>query len=426
MAGPTIDLGDPALTRNPYPVYQQMQASCPAFQTSHGTWIVTGFTEVAALVRDTRMAKDFGGLAEILVKRGAAAPTASPLASLFSRWMLFRDPPDHTRLRSLVTKAFTPRIIESKRSEIQQLANQLLDRVASRGSMEAIADFAYLLPFTVIAEMIGLPSEDQPQCRAWTTAVARAMDPVKSDELLAKANDAVVRLRDYVMAEVADRRAHPKNDLLSSLLSVEDGGQTLSEEDLVCNVLLLFGAGHETTMNQIGNALLALLQHPAQMALLRDRPELIPTAVEELMRYDAAVQFVHRWARESISIGDVCIERGSEVLLFIGAANRDPSRFSNPETLDVTRTPNRHLAFGGGAHFCLGSSLARLEMEVALKAVISRFPALALLDGPSPAYKDNLLLRGLERLDLRLHDYAAPAGPGGLASGCPIRKSATG
>jgi cytochrome P450 len=406
-----FDFGDPAFISNPYSAYKLLQAQSPVYRSSSGAWIVTGYQEVAALLRDARMAKDFSGLAEILVKRGESEPAGSPLASEFSRWMLFRDPPEHSRLRGLVVKAFTPRMIASKRAAIEELADSLLDRVAPQGTMEAIGDFAYLLPFTVIAGILGLPSEDQPQLRDWTTAVARAMDPVKPDEVLAKANEAVLHLRAYVSAQVADRRANPRDDLLSSLLAAESDGLRLSEDELISNVLLLFGAGHETTMNQIGNALLALLQHPDQMALLQDRPELIPTAVEELLRYDSAVQFVHRWARESIDVGDVHIESGSEVLLFIAAANRDSSRFSKPDVLDVTRTQNRHLALGGGAHFCLGSSLARLEIEVALKAVINRFPDVALMAERLPVYKDNLLLRGLKRLELSLGGDSAAVCP---------------
>jgi pimeloyl-[acyl-carrier protein] synthase len=400
MTNPSIDLGDPAFLADPYPFYAHLRQVAPVHRGPGGMWLVTGYDEVALLLRDPRMAKALSGLAGSLAGNEESA-TQSPLVAEFGRWMLFRDPPEHTRLRTLVVKAFTPRVIESKRAEIQGLADDLLDRALQKGHLEAIADFAYLLPFTVIAGMLGLPSEDHPQCREWTTAVARAMDPVKSEEQLARANEAVMYLRDYVSTQVEERRARPKDDLLSALLAVEAEGETLSEDELISNVMLLFGAGHETTMNLIGNGLYALLQNPEQLSRLKAEPELISSAVEELLRFDSAVQFVHRWAAAPIEIGGTVIEAGAEVLLFIAAANRDPNKFENPDALDITRRPNRHLAFGGGPHFCLGSALARLEGRVALEAVLSRFRE-ASLAGETAEYKDNLLLRGLKALPVNL------------------------
>lgn len=384
---------------NPYSTYRQLRESRPVYRTESGSWLVSRYEDVVTLLRDPRMAKEAAGLQSTLA-RTQNKGEVSPLASEFSRWMLFKDPPAHSRIRTLVTRAFTPRVVEAMRPQIQETANRLLDEALARGEIEVIRDFAYLLPFTVIAGILGLPTDDHNRLRELTAAIAKAMDPDKTAEEIAVAENAVLEVREYVQDQIAERRLVPKNDLLSALIEAEAEDAKVTEDELVSNVILLFGAGHETSMNLIGNGLFALLQNPDQLLKLRVEPHLIRHAVEELLRFDAPVQLVHRWASDAIEIAQVTIARGDEVLLLLGSANRDPERFEDADRLDVTRRQVRHLSFGAGIHFCLGAALARLEGEIAFEAMLSRLPSPA-LSSDTPDWKHNLLLRGLRTLPLR-------------------------
>ena len=290
--------------------------------------------------------------------------------------MLLQDPPDHTRLRTLVSKAFTPRAIESLRGRIEQMVDALLDVAVDRGEMDLIADLAYPLPASVICEMLGVPLQDRDRLREWSADIARSLDAVivSDPEVIARANAAGVALREYFERLVAERRRAPRADILSGLIAAEEAGDRLSTDELFATVILLFLAGHETTANLIGNGMLALLRHPAELARLRDDPALIESAVEELLRYDSPVQRVSRITTADVVIGDRTIPAGSLAMALLAAANRDPAYFPDPDRLDVARRDNRHLAFGSGIHFCLGAPLARLEGRIVFAALLAPLP----------------------------------------------------
>jgi cytochrome P450 len=294
--------------------------------------------------------------------------------------MLLQDPPDHTRLRTLVSRAFTPRAIEGLHGQIQSIMDGLLDAIVDRGAADLIADFAYPLPVSVINEMLGVPARDRALFRQWSFDIARSLDAIvlPDPDIIARGNAAGAAIGAYFEDLVAERRRAPRADLLSAMIAVEEAGDRLSIEELLATGLLLFLAGHETTTNLIGNGVLALLRHPEELRRLREDPALVESAVEELLRYDSPVQRVSRLVYEDVTLGDRTIPAGSLVLGLLGAANRDPDHFPEPDRLDLRRRDNRHLAFGWGIHFCLGAPLARLEGQLAFRTLLRRLPNLAL------------------------------------------------
>ena len=314
--------------------------------------------------------------------------------------MLFRDPPDHTRLRALVSRAFTPRVVEAMRPHIQEIVDGLLDRVEGARGMDVIEDLAYPLPVTVICEMLGVPTADQDVFKQWSADIARSLDasilPAGS-EVITRGQEAGDALREYFRSLIVVRRKSPQPDLLSALIAAEEQGDKLSEPELVATCVLLLIAGHETTVNLIGNGLLALLRHPAELRALADDPALIQTGVEELLRYDGPVQRTGRMTMADVEIGGRQIPKGSIVAAVIGAANRDPAHFADPDRLDVARRENRHIAFGFGIHFCLGAPLARIEGQVAIGTLLHRMPALKLVSD-TPEWRESSVLRGLKTL----------------------------
>jgi len=316
--------------------------------------------------------------------------------------MLFRDAPDHTRLRALVNRAFTPRIVEGMRGHIQHIVDALVDQVQGARSMDVIADLAYPLPVTVISEMLGVPAADRAAFKQWSSDIARSLDaailPAGSD-VIARGQVARAALGDYFRTLIATRWKNPRADLLSNLIAAEEQGDKLSEEELLATCVLLLIAGHETTVNLIGNGLFALLRHPAEFRALRDHPTLIATAVEELLRYDGPVQRTGRMTMTDVEISGTPIPKGSIVAAIIGAANRDPAQFSDPERLDVARRENRHIAFGFGIHFCLGAPLARVEGQIAIGTLLRRLPALELASA-QPEWRESSVLRGLKALQV--------------------------
>jgi cytochrome P450 len=317
-----------------------------------------------------------------------------------SRNMLDMDPPDHQRLRSLVSKAFTPRLIERLRPRVQAIADGLLDAVQDRGEMDLIDDYAFPLPITVIAELLGVPAEDRDSFREWSdAAVSGNTTQEHLDKVLIPHMQAFT---DYLHALFEEKRKNPKDDLVSALLRAEEAGDKLSEDELLGMVFLLLVAGHETTVNLIGNGVLALLQHPDQLQKLKDDPSLIKPAVEELLRYDGPVETsTERFAREDVRIGETVIPRGEMVLVVLAAADHDPERFADPDELDITRVDNRHLAFGKGIHHCLGAPLARMEGQIAISTLLARMPDLRLKGSPeSLSWRPGLTLRGLRGLPL--------------------------
>jgi cytochrome P450 len=396
---PLFDLGNPAMVDDPYPLLRRLRETEPVHRAPGGYWVFSRYADVARLLPDPRLGKGFHRLATspMAASRGG---TGSPLVAEMSRWMLFQDPPDHTRIRRLVAGAFTPRAVERIRHRTQEIVDGLIDRVAGAGGMDAIEQFAFPLPVTVIAEMLGLPVEDGGMCREWTVTAARVLDPRQTPEQLVQVMEAIGHLSDYIRGIVAARRRNPGDDLLSVLIAAEEQGDRLSEDELVSTVNLLFGAGHETTINLIGNGLLALLRNPGELARLQADPSLVPGAVEELLRYDSPAQLIRRWAHEDLDACGVHVEAGDEILMLVGAANRDPERFPDPEVLDVGRTDVRHVSFGGGPHFCLGAMLARMEAQVAIATLLRRLPGIALAT-EHVEWRPHVVLRGLKTLPVR-------------------------
>jgi cytochrome P450 len=382
----------PEFLADPYPTYHRLRAEDPVHWSPLGFWVLTRYDDVVAVLRDQRFAKE--AMIAAVAARFGIAPGTIGLS------MLDRDPPDHTRLRSLVSKAFTPRVVERLRPRIQQIVDGLLDRVEGKGTMDLIEEFAYPIPVMVICEMLGVPLEDHERFKTWSLDLARGLDsimlPVDS-EVAIRSGIARQGLTDYFRALIRQRRASPRNDLLSALIAAEEAGDKLSEDELLASSILLLVAGHETTVNLIGNGTLALLRHPDQLRRLRENPGLIVGAVEELLRYDGPVQRTARMPSAEATIGGRTIKPGEMVMPFIGAADRDPAQFPDPDRLDIARADNRHVAFGMGIHFCLGAPLARVEGQIAINTLVQRLPKLALAT-ERPEHRQSLTLRGLKAL----------------------------
>jgi pimeloyl-[acyl-carrier protein] synthase len=387
---------DPEFVADPYPTYQRLRAEEPVHHSPLGFWVLTRYEDVVASLRDQRLIKE--PIASFVAARFGMTVPAMGLS------MLDRDPPDHTRLRSLVSKAFTPRVVEGLRPRIQEIVDGLLARGEAKGSIDLIEEFAYPIPVNVICEMLGVPVEDHEQFKGWSLDIARGLDLIMMgpDSELGKRSVAARHgLAEYFRGLIAQRRAAPRSDMLSGLIAAEEAGDKLSENELLATCILILIAGHETTVNLIGNGTLALLRHPDQLRRLRENPTLIGTAVEELLRFDGPVQRTARIPSEDIVIGGHKIPAGDMVMPFIGAADRDPAHFAEPDRLDLGRTENRHVAFGLGIHFCLGAPLARVEGQIALNTLVQRFPKLALATD-TPEFRQSLTLRGLKSLPVTL------------------------
>jgi cytochrome P450 len=387
---------DPEFLADPYPTYHRLRAEDPVHHSPLGFWVLTRYEDVSSVLRDPRFIKE--PLAALVAARfGAEVPRGVGLS------MLDRDPPDHTRLRSLVSKAFTPRVVEGLRPRIQQIVDGLITRAEAAGSIDVIEEFAYPIPVNVICEMLGVPVADHERFKGWSLDIARGLDSIwlpPDSEVPRRSAAARHAISDYFRGLIAERRAAPRGDLLSALIAAEEAGDKLSEDELLATCILLLIAGHETTVNLIGNGVLALLRHPAELSRLRETPGLITSAVEELLRYDGPVQRTARVAGVDATIGGRTIPRGDMVMPFIGAADRDPAQFPEPDRLDLSRSDNRHIAFGWGIHFCLGAPLARVEGQIAIDALVRRLPGLELVNH-EPEYRQSLTLRGLKTLPVK-------------------------
>jgi cytochrome P450 len=393
----TPQLFGPEMLANPYPYYQKLRETHPVFRVAElDAWVVTSYEAVNGALRNPQLSSDrFPRLRQRLASKGLDS-----LAEDRVRSMIHMDPPDHTRLRGLVNKAFTPKTVEAMASHIQDIVNDLLNAVESHGRMDVIEDFAYPLPVTVIAEMLGVPAEDRGRFKHWSDEVSVVLGgdvAALSESLLRRATTAREELADYFKDVVRRRRQRPGTDLISALTQAEEEGGKLSEDELYSTVVLLLVAGNETTTNLIGNGMLALLRHPVEMKKVWDSPSLVPAAVEEMLRFDSPVQLTTRMAKTDLEIQGTKIPKGDWLYLVIGAANHDPAQFPDPDRFDVSRTDNKHIAFGAGAHFCLGAPLARLEAQIALRALRERFPKLRIGEEPIE-YRNNFNLRGLKSL----------------------------
>jgi pimeloyl-[acyl-carrier protein] synthase len=387
----------PEVHEDPYPLYHRLRAEDPVHRSDLGFWVLTRHADVLAVLRDPRLSRDPRRSERIELLRSSAELDELLASEEAAPSMLFVDPPDHTRLRTLVNKAFTPAAVERLRPRVEAIVAGLLDRVAGAGAMDVVEDLAYPLPVTVICELFGVPEADHDRFRAWSRGLVRLLDPLVATDALEGALRARLALRGYLRELIAERRAHPTGDLLTALIAAEDEGHQLSEAELVSMCVLLLVAGHETTVNLIANGLLALLRDPEALAGLKAEPGLAGSAVEELLRYDSPVQFTSRHALADLDLGGRQVGAGETVVAVLGAANRDPAQFPDPDRLDLARQPNRHVAFGGGIHFCLGAPLARMEARIAIPALLARLPGLEVGPGP-PVRRDTVTLRGLASL----------------------------
>jgi len=391
---------EPENLANPYPLYARLREQDPVMWDERTTaWVLTRHSDVYAVLRDPRFSAARMSIGTEWIPEELQAKLVPPVRAVM-RQILFLDPPDHTRLRGLVSKAFTPRVVESLRPRIQALVDDLLDRVQPAGRVNFVQDFAYPLPAIVIAEMLDVPPEDRDLFIKWTGDFARLLDGFDmSFEGVIQALSGVSEFMDYFRAIVKQRRTAPRDDLLQAMISAEEQGDKLNEEELLGNCVLLLAAGHGTTTHLLSNGMLALLRNPEQLELWRTHPELASSAVVELLRYDSPVQLTSRHPKEDMEIAGKQISEGQEVLLSLGAANHDPALFSAPDQLILQRPAGRHMAFGQGVHFCLGAPLARLETEIAFNTLLRR------LHAPRVATEDlewmpSLVFRGLRELPI--------------------------
>jgi cytochrome P450 PksS len=406
----SADLVSSAFNADPYPFYARLRTEAPVQRVmlagKQPAWLVTRYEDVLTALKGKQFAKD--KLNARPLDKSVRQPWVPRVVRPLMRNMLDVDAPDHTRLRTLVHKAFTPRTVEQMRERIRTLTNRLLDAAEDRGRMDLIRDYALPIPTTIIAEMLGVPVEDGPKFHRWSSAIV-ATNPSRWGMIKAIPN--ILAFLRYIRRLVKLRRTEPRDDLVSSLVLAEEAGDRLNEDELVAMIFLLLVAGHETTVNLIGNGTLALLEHPDQLKSLRGDPDLIGSAVEELLRYCGPLKIAtERYAREDTVINDTTIHRGELVYLALASANRDERQFANPDTLDLTRAPNRHLAFGQGIHFCLGAPLARLEGQIALNTLLQRTQGLRLAVAPAALqWQGGLVMHGLKALPVKFSSVRTSA-----------------
>ena len=386
---------------DPFPFFARLRVSDPVYRTTlpdkTPVWLLTRYDDVNSLLRDQRFTKNRrNALTNDQLRK---LPWTPPMFRPLERNMLDLDPPDHTRLRSLVHKAFTPGLVEQMRSRTQAISDELLDRVAPLGEMDLISDFALPLPMTIITEILGVPAKDHDKFHRWSKAVVALTSPSPTLRVL----PAVWKFIRYLRQFFKLRRRDPQDDLVSALIKAEEAGDKLNEDELLAMVFLLLIAGHETTVNLIGNGTLALLENPNEISRLRNDSSLMKPAVEELLRYTSPVLMTsERYALENAAVHGVTIPRGEMTLGVIGSANRDETVFDRPTELDINRDPNKHLSFGQGIHFCLGAPLARMEAQIAFTTLLQRLPELRLRDSPhSLRWRPSMILRGLASLPVR-------------------------
>ncbi len=395
-----LDLKSSRNVQDPFPLYARLRDHDPLhWSASLNAWVVTRYADVVA-VFDRSEAFSSDRFRKIDERYASNRPAVRAVSDVLGHWLVFRDPPDHDRLRGLLQSSFTPKHLETSRDRIQRTVDSLLDRVVARGAMDFIRELAFPLPATVIAGLMGAPEEDLERIKAWSDRLAAYLGgAVDERDNFGEASAGVGALVDYFHALLRERERQPREDLMSLMLRAELEGDRLTHDEVVANCILLLFAGHETTTNLLGNGLFHLLRHPAQASLLRADPSLLHGAVEECLRYDGPVPATVKVATEDVPWHGRTIRRGDMVVPFMASANRDPRQFPDPDTFDVRRQPERHVAFGAGIHYCLGAWLARLEARLVLDAVFRRLPDLALA-AAEPRWKPMIFLRGLEALPL--------------------------
>lgn len=390
-----VRLLEPEVLANPYPLYHRLRSEDPVhWDRFLHTWVVTRYPDVLNVLHS--FSADRTPTPEQLTAMGLSG--LNPIAKVMVKQMLFMDAPAHTRLRGLASAAFTPRRVEVLREHIQEIADELLDRVQTRGRMDIIADFAAPMPAIVTAEMLGVPTEDHVDLKKWSADFAEMLgnfqhNPDRIPRVLESTNN----LTDYFQAAIGRARQHPREGLIHAFMTAEIDGDRLTDEEIVANCIVTMVGGQETTTNLIGNGLLTLMRNPEQLAQLRDDRSLISSAVEELLRYESPSQHTGRIAREDVQMGDKQIRKGQAVMAIMAAANRDPERFPDPDRLILDRSDNKHLAFGWSSHFCFGAPLARMEGQIAFETILRRLPNLEVAPGPL-TWRNNSGLRGLTAL----------------------------
>ncbi|MYQ75794.1 MULTISPECIES: cytochrome P450 [unclassified Streptomyces] len=396
---PVRDLGAALLTpearRDPYPLYARMRREDPVHRSPQGVWYLTRYADVEAALGDLRLSNDRDRMTRAYTALGGDLKEFSRLTDRLGRVMSNTDPPDHARLRKLANRAFTARRVEALRDRVQHLVDRLIDAAVAAGpEMELIEAVASPLPMSVVCELFGIPEADRPRVKDWFRRFGRL------SEDLAKSETAIDQYEDYLSGLIRQRRREPGDDLISALVATQTHDDRLTDSELLSTCFVLITAGDETTTHLITNAVHALLRHPDQLARLREDPGLMRGAVEELTRYDTVTQAIVRVVAQDLEIGGRILCEGELVYLFLGATNRDPERFEDPDRLDLTRPGNRHLGFGHGPHFCLGGPLARLQTEVAVGTLVRRLPGLRPADGAELSWRPNPLQRRLNTLPL--------------------------
>ncbi|MEW1889944.1 cytochrome P450 [Streptomyces sp. NPDC085659] len=387
-----------AFVADPYPAYAELRATGRAhYFEATDQWLVPHYADVSALLRDRRLGRTYlHRFTHEEFGRTPPPPEHEPFETLNGQGLLDLEPPDHTCIRRLVSKAFTPRTVEQLVPTVQRLAAGLVDDFVEQGGGDLLAAVAEPLPVAVIAEMLGIPESDRAPLRPWSAAICGMFELNPSEETARAAVRASLEFSAYLRELIAERRAHPGPDLISALVAAHDEGERLTEQEMVSTCVLLLNAGHEATVNTTVNGWWTLLRHPEQLAALRADHGLLPTALEELMRYDTPLQMFERWVLDDIEIDGTVIPRGSEVALLFGSANRDPSRFAAPDTLDLARRENPHITFGAGIHFCLGAPLARVELAASFGELLRKAPGLRLV--AEPEWNPGYVIRGLKEL----------------------------
>ena len=402
LAPDFFDPHDSEFVRDPYPIFSQLHEDPSIFwYETDGMWFVSSHEDLSTLMRDRRLGRQID---HVVDPQTLGIPPRNPaypeFQSLSDNSMFDKEPPEHTRIKKLVHKVFTPRRVELLRDQVQAIADGLLDAVEDQKEIDLLEDFAVPLPVMVIAELLGIPEVDRHRLRPWSTDIVAMFELDVSEATATRANQAAKEFTHYLRELASERKVNPSTDLISDLALAEDDGETLSEDELLATCVLLLNAGHEATVNGFGNGMLSLFRHPEQLEQVRNSPELIPTTVEEMLRYDAPLQLFRRWVLEDFTYKGSEFKLGQEIAFLFGAANRDPKVFANPDAFDITRDPNPHITFGVGIHYCLGAPLARQELNIALSTLFRRLPVLELAEDPE--FMEKFVLRGLKSLRVKI------------------------
>ncbi len=387
---------------DPYPYYEWLRKhdpvhwGAPGDPNSHGCWYITRYNDATTILKDQRFGREIWHINPELAQSQVSL-AEQPLEAITRQWMVLRDPPTHTRLRQLVQRVFTPKMIARMAPHITEIANDLLNKHLDTGTMEVIRDFSLPFAVIVIAELLGVPPEDRQLFLPWTKALSAVIEFKQTEDVKKQGTEAILELNDYLRGIISKRQDAPQDDLISALLAPQDEHQVISEEELLGTCTQLLFGGNEPIAHMIGNGLLALIQHPEQLTKWRINPNLASTAVDELMRYDSSVQMTFRYALEDVNFGGKHIQQGDLVAIVFGSANRDIYQFPNPNRLDLSRSPNRHLSLGLGIHYCMGAALGRVEGEIAFNLLLARLPKLA-LQTDELEWNDTVAVRGLKEL----------------------------